>query len=78
MEIKVNYVIVGVFVLGFGVVLIVGIFWLVSGGGFEKKYDFYLVLVGELVVGFNLNVFVKYCGVDVGKVWEIKLDFNNF
>lgn len=77
METKVNYAIVGAFVLGLGAALIAGILWLASGGGFEKKYDFYLALVGESVAGLNLNAPVKYRGVDVGKVREIKLDPNN-
>lgn len=77
METKVNYAIVGAFVLVLGAALIAGILWLASGGGFEKKYDFYLALVGESVAGLNLNAPVKYRGVDVGKVREIKLDPNN-
>jgi phospholipid/cholesterol/gamma-HCH transport system substrate-binding protein len=68
METKVNYAIVGAFVLVLGAALIAGILWLASGGGFEKKYDFYLALVGESVAGLNLNAPVKYRGVDVGKV----------
>lgn len=77
METKVNYAVVGAFVLVLGAALIAGLLWLASGGGFEKKYDFYLALVGESVAGLNLNAPVKYRGVDVGKVREIKLDPNN-
>ena len=74
METKVNYALVGAFVLGLLVALIAGVLWLASGGGFQKKYDSYLSMVNESVAGLNLNAPVKYRGVDVGKVSDIKLD----
>ena len=77
METKVNYAAVGLFVLVLGAVLVAVILWLASGGGFQKKYDPYLALVGESVAGLNLNAPVKYRGVDVGKVREITLDPDN-
>jgi phospholipid/cholesterol/gamma-HCH transport system substrate-binding protein len=76
-ETKVNYTVVGGFVLVLGAGLIVGILWLASGGGFHKRYDLYLALVGESVAGLNLNAPVKYNGVDVGKVRDIRLAPNN-
>lgn len=77
MEKKVNYVVVGVFVLALGAGLIAGLLWLASGGGFQKNYDLYLALSDESVAGLNLNAPVKYQGVDVGKVRDIQLDPNN-
>ena len=77
METKVNYTLVGAFVLILGAALIAAILWLASGGGIQKKYDLYLALVGESVAGLNLNAPVKYRGVDVGKVRDISLDANN-
>lgn len=74
METKVNYTLVGAFVLGLGALLIAGILWLASGGAFQKKYDIYLALVGESVAGLNVGAPVKYRGVDVGKVQDIRLD----
>ena len=74
METKVNYMLVGGFVLVLGAALIAGLLWLASGGGFQKKYDLYLALVEESVAGLNLNAPVKYRGVDVGKVRDIRLD----
>lgn len=74
METKVNYTIVGAFVLALGGLLIAGILWLASGGGFQKKYDIYLALIGESVAGLNVSAPVKYRGVDVGKVQDIRLD----
>jgi phospholipid/cholesterol/gamma-HCH transport system substrate-binding protein len=73
----VNYAVVGAFVLVLGAVLIAGVLWLASGGAFQKKYDLYLAIEDESVAGLNLNAPVKYNGVDVGKVREIRLDPGN-
>jgi phospholipid/cholesterol/gamma-HCH transport system substrate-binding protein len=70
----VNYPLVGLFVLILGAVLIAGVLWLASGGAFQKTYDLYLAIEDESVAGLNLNAPVKYNGVDVGKVREIRLD----
>ena len=72
-----NYPIVGLFVLVLGAALIAGVLWLASGGAFQKKYDLYLAIEDESVAGLNLNAPVKYNGVDVGKVREIRLDPGN-
>ncbi len=77
METKVNYVLVGAFVLVLSTALIAGILWLASGGGFQKQYDLYLALFDESVAGLNLNASIKYNGVDVGRVQDISLDPNN-
>jgi len=77
MESKVNYAVVGAFVLVLGVVLVAGVLWLASGGAFQKKYDLYLAIEDESVAGLNLNAPVKYNGVDVGKVRQIQLDPGN-
>jgi len=73
----VNYAVVGAFVLVLGAVLIAGVLWLASGGAFQKQYDLYLAIENESVAGLNLNAPVKYNGVDVGKVREIRLDPGN-
>lgn len=72
-----NYAVVGGFVLVLGAVLVAGLLWLASGGAFQKKYDLYLAIEDESVAGLNLNAPVKYNGVDVGKVREIRLDPGN-
>ncbi len=74
METKVNYPLVGAFVLVLGAVLIASVLWLASGGAFQKKFDLYLAIEDESVAGLNLNAPIKYNGVDVGKVREIALD----
>ena len=72
-----NYAIVGAFVVVLGAVLIAGVLWLASGGAFQKQYDLYLAVEDESVAGLNVNAPVKYNGVDVGKVREIRLDQGN-
>ncbi len=74
METKVNYSVVGAFVLVLGAVLIASVLWLASGGAFQKKFDLYLAVEDESVAGLNLNAPIKYNGVDVGKVQQIALD----
>jgi phospholipid/cholesterol/gamma-HCH transport system substrate-binding protein len=73
----VNYTLVGAFVLGLSALLITGILWLASGGAFQKKHDIYQALVGESVAGLSVSAAVKYRGVDVGKVRDIRLDPDN-
>lgn len=77
MEAKVNYILVGIFVLLLGLGLIGGVLWFGSGKQFGKKYETYLVYVDESVSGLNLNAPVKYRGVDVGSVEAIVLDPDN-
>ena len=72
-----NYAVVGGFGLLLGAALIAGVLWLASGGAWQKKYDLYLAMEDESVAGLNLNAPVKYNGVDVGKVQDIRLDSVN-
>ena len=77
METKVNYAVVGAFVLVLGSALLAGILWIASGGSLQKKYDLYLAIEEESVAGLNVNAPVKYNGVDVGKVKNIQLDLEH-
>jgi phospholipid/cholesterol/gamma-HCH transport system substrate-binding protein len=70
----VNYTLVGAFVLVLGSVLVAGVLWLASGGAFRQTYDLYRAVEDESVSGLNVNAPVKYNGVEVGKVQEIRLD----
>jgi phospholipid/cholesterol/gamma-HCH transport system substrate-binding protein len=77
METKVNYPLVGAFVLVLGVALVAAVLWLAAGGAFRQSHELYRAIVNESVAGLNLNAAVKYNGVDVGKVGKIQLDSSN-
>ena len=74
MENKVNYAIVGAFVLALGAALIAAVLWLAAGGNTQKKYAPYRSIIAESVAGLSLDAPVKYLGVDVGKVSAIGID----
>lgn len=76
MESKVNYTVVGAFVLLLMLMLIFIIIWL-SGASNHRKYTTYLVLMHESVSGLTLNSAVKYNGVTVGNVKDISLNAHN-
>jgi len=73
MEEKVNFAVVGVFVLVLGTALIGGVLWLSSGGSYGTSYDVYQTYMKESVAGLNLNASVRYRGVEVGHVQKIAL-----
>ncbi|HRI19256.1 MAG TPA: MlaD family protein, partial [Burkholderiaceae bacterium] len=77
MDDKVNYSLVGVFVLGLGAALVAAVLWLASGAGGRKQYDPYQSIIQESVSGLDVGAPVKYLGVDVGKVRQIRLDPKN-
>lgn len=74
METKVNYTIVGLFVVLLFGAMVSGILWLSGGAQYRKNYDTYLAFMQESVAGLNLNAPVKYRGVEVGRVKRISLD----
>ncbi|WP_447974666.1 MlaD family protein [Nitrospira sp. Kam-Ns4a] len=76
METKVNYVLVGLFVVLLGVLLVGGVLWL-SKGDYRGAYDRYLAFMRESVAGLSVNAPVKYRGVEVGRVKEIILNPDN-
>lgn len=73
MEEKVNFAIVGVFVLVLSAGLIGGVLWFSSGKSYLKIYDVYQTYMNESVSGLNLNAPVRYHGVEVGRVQKIAL-----
>ena len=77
MEDKVNYPLVGAFVIALGAALVAGVLWLAAGASGKKQYDTYQTIVAESVSGLNIDAPVKYLGVDVGKVGEIVIDPQN-
>jgi phospholipid/cholesterol/gamma-HCH transport system substrate-binding protein len=73
MEARVNFVVVGVFVVVLSTALIAGVLWLSSGKYYRKSYDIYQTYMSESVSGLNLDAPVRYRGVDVGRVRRIAL-----
>ena len=74
METKVNYALVGAFVLTLSLAIVAGVLWVSAGGTRRKDYDTYLAYSNESVSGLNRQAPVKYKGVVVGAVQEIGLD----
>jgi phospholipid/cholesterol/gamma-HCH transport system substrate-binding protein len=72
MDSKVNYIVVGLFVLLFGAVLIGGVLWF-STGGVHGSYKSYVMYTSESVSGLNKDAPVRYRGVKVGRVAKIEL-----
>ena len=76
MEPKVNFVVVGLFVVLLGVVLVGVVLWL--GKGYDRAvYDRYYAYMEESVAGLRTDAAVKYRGVEVGRVKEIALNPDN-
>ncbi len=73
METKANYTIVGLFVLCTTIGAIVCALWL---GGFYKKENFkyYYTEFHESVAGLNKDAPVKYMGVTIGSVKDIRIN----
>ena len=74
---KVNYPLVGAFVLVLGAALVAGVLWLAAGLGGKQAMDRYQAVILESVAGLNIDAPVKYLGVDVGKVSHISINPQN-
>ena len=73
---RVNYTIVGVFVLMFGAGLIWFAFWLAKYG-IHREFDTYKLYMTESVAGLSKDSVVKLRGVDIGRVSEIRINPDN-
>jgi phospholipid/cholesterol/gamma-HCH transport system substrate-binding protein len=73
MEKKINYAMVGLFVIILGAVWLAISLWLALGD-FAAQYTTYRVYIDESVSGLYLDAPVKYRGVEIGKVREIDLN----
>ena len=76
MESRINYTIVGLFVVLLSTGLIIFAYWLGKHGG-KQEYDQYLVYMSESVAGLSADASVKYRGVDVGTVDHIGINSQN-
>ena len=73
---KVNYTLVGFLVL-FGMFMMVGFsYWLLQPSN-EKEDKIYSIYFDESVLGLNLEAPVKYRGISVGKVINLKISEYN-
>lgn len=76
MEPKVNYFLVGSFVVILGAAMVIGMFWL-GKTDYRGVNDRYEAFMRESVAGLSVDSTVKYRGVDVGRVKDIALNQNN-
>ncbi len=76
MESRVNYIIVGIFMVLFTTALLAFAFWLGKYGD-DSDYVYYKAYMTESVSGLSREASVKYRGVDVGIVTEVKIDPEN-
>lgn len=76
METTAHYTRVGLFVVIFTLILIIGGLWL-SVGLSGKSYHTYLVYMNESVSGLSIKAPVKYNGVEIGYVNDIELYTKN-
>ena len=73
---RVNYTLIGSLVL-FGMVLMLGFsYWLLKPSA-ENKMTKYHIYFNESVLGLNIDSPVKYRGITVGKVVELKINPKN-
>ena len=76
MSSKVNYTLVGFFVVIFAAVSILLFFWMHYKGG-RTVYHTYVMYVHDDVTGLSVQSPVRYTGVPVGYVENVTLDANN-
>lgn len=76
MESKVNYLLIGLFVLLLSAGGIAAVVWF-SVGGFDRHPVRYLVYTDESVAGLSVDAGVSFMGVAVGRVAAITIDHDN-
>ena len=70
---RINYTVVGIFVLIFATGMVWFAFWLAKYG-LQKEFDYYKVQMSESVSGLSKDSTVKLHGVDVGSISEITIN----
>lgn len=73
---RVNYTIVGIFVLIFGTGMVWFAFWLAKYD-LQQEFDTYRLEISESVAGLSIDSNVKLRGVDVGTVSQININPKN-
>lgn len=77
METNARYALVGFFVISLAAAMTVIILWLSTAGVTPVKYKTYLVYMRESVSGLSKEAPVKYNGVEVGYVSDMRLNLKN-
>src|SRR3990167_1592668 len=77
METKVNYALVGVFVIALLAAIILVIIWLSSDFFTTGDFAYYKVYMKESVSGLASDASVEYNGVNVGSVCDIEINQQN-
>ncbi|MCD6047723.1 MAG: transport system periplasmic substrate binding protein [Gammaproteobacteria bacterium] len=70
---KVNYLVVGLFVIVITTATLIFALWLAFGYG-QRSQDTYLIYMQESVAGLSQDAAVKFNGVNVGVIKNISLD----
>lgn len=76
MNTKINYTVVGAFVILLTSAIIFLIIWL-SAGFNKQRYQNFIVYMNESVAGLNKGSSVKYNGVNVGFIKELQVNYDN-
>jgi phospholipid/cholesterol/gamma-HCH transport system substrate-binding protein len=76
METRANHVLVGAFVLGILLAIIGAGVW-VARVQFNREFSYYDIYFTGSVTGLNTGAPVRYNGVQIGRVDEIRIDPNN-
>lgn len=76
MDTKINYTVVGAFVIFLTCALVFLIIWL-SVGISKERYQNYIIYMNESVTGLNKGSSVKYNGVNVGFIEDLKINYAN-
>lgn len=74
MESRINYTLVGLFVVIFSTALVLFSFWLGKHNRDNSHYNRYTVFLTESVAGLAPEAAVKFHGVDVGKVEQLRIN----
>lgn len=73
MDTRLNYILIGLFVLVLGAAFIFGVLWL-STGDVRVRYERYVTYTPQSVSGLSVDSAVRYRGVNVGRVASLGFD----
>jgi phospholipid/cholesterol/gamma-HCH transport system substrate-binding protein len=76
METKANYVAVGTFVVVCIIGLVVALLW-IAGLQYSQEYDYFQTYFKGAVTGLGKGTVVRYNGIEVGRVDDLRFDPNN-